>query len=146
MKAILSIFVILLVLLLIISTLGGSIRTNEQFVESAVADEKSMLQSSLPPNDQQQSMGVPPMMDSPSAMMGSPDMPSAFNSIPSKPSFEQSSPGGTQNIYFIANPPKDMKINSDSSKEGENEEKEPVAETDAPILEGYDNADFYAPA
>ena len=162
MKAILSIFVILLVLLLIISTLGGSIRTNEQFVGETIANVKAAAQQSIPSNEPQQTMGPgpSPSMGGPSAMVsGPPGMPSAFSSVPAKPSFEQSSSGGTQNIYFIANAPKDMEITADKKKEEDSTEKtateaDPATEKPATegfmnmaaIIEGYDNANFYAPA
>jgi len=148
MKAILSIFVILLVLLLIISTLGGSIRTNEQFVESVSSEDVS----SYNPSDY-----VPPSAPKP----------------PTKPSSESQT--GTQNFYFIANPP--LETNTSDSTPNVNPSNTPLnpylprlndsvetqmsqinndpqmieaIQSQIPkvpdIIEGYDDADFYAPA
>lgn len=151
MKAILSIFVILLVLLLIISTLGGSIRTNEQFVESvSSSDDKSLYN----PSDYKPPISTKTTSEEYKyeSLYNPSDYkpPTSLASI--KPSAETSS-AGTQNIYFIAHPP--VNTTSMDSPPSVNPPYTPqnpfVPPQNDPsqvpdTIEGYDNADFFASA
>lgn len=121
MKSILTIFVILLVLLLIISTLGGSIRTNERFNEEQafttdeedyIPIEKKYAHVNLPQPKAEivnEVYGTSSDMNVIGAPLGKDDIMSADDALTFTPP--------------VKGPKKDE-----------------------PIIEGYENTDFYAPA